>query len=424
MKAEIIAVGTELLLGHTINSDAAHVGRALSALGIDVYHSCVVGDNPRRLEEVLREGLERSDLLITTGGLGPTEDDLTKETVAAVLEMPLEEHADSLVRLKEYFGTRPMGPNQYKQVLLPRGSRALPNRIGTAPGCYARRADGRAVAMLPGPPRELLPMLHEQLVPLLAEQTQACICSHMIRTFAQGEGDAALRLAELTGRANPSTATYATDGEMFVRVTAKAQDAAAAEALAAPVVARVQELLGDVVYGVDVDNLESVVVPLLMQRGQSVATAESCTGGLLAKRLTDVPGASAVFQTGLVTYANSTKTRLLGVPEAMLARVGAVSEEVACHMASAVRQRSGSHWGLGITGVAGPDGGTAEKPVGLVYIALADDRRTWLRVMRPQGRYMGRAWTRHRAASHALDMLRRALLDLPVEMTATARGRF
>ena len=175
------------------------------------------GDNPRRLEDALREALSRSDLVITTGGLGPTEDDLTKETIAAVLEMPLEEGRRQLVRLKEYFGERPMGPNQHKQVMLPRGSRALPNRIGTAPGCYACRADGKAVAMLPGPPRELLPMLREQLVPILAARTQACICSHMVRTFAQGEGDAALRLAELTGLANPSTATYATDGEMFVR---------------------------------------------------------------------------------------------------------------------------------------------------------------------------------------------------------------
>ncbi len=424
MQAEIIAVGTELLLGHTVNSDAAHVGRELSALGIDVLHSCVVGDNPGRLEEALREALTRSDLVITTGGLGPTEDDLTKETIAAVLEMPLEEDADSLARLKEYFGERRMGPNQYKQVLLPRGSQALPNRIGTAPGCYACRADGKAVAMLPGPPRELLPMLREQLVPILAARTQACICSHMVRTFAQGEGDAALRLAELTGLANPSTATYATDGEMFVRVTAKAASADAAEALAAPTLARVRELLGDVVYGVDVDNLESVVVPELARRGQTVATAESCTGGLLAASITDVPGSSAVFRTGVVTYANESKTRLLGVPEELLARVGAVSEEVARHMAAAVRDRAGSHWGIGITGIAGPDGGTAEKPVGLVYIALAGADRTWLRVMRPQGRYMGRQWTRRRAVGHGLDMLRRALTGLEVELQASTRGRF
>lgn len=424
MQAEIIAVGTELLLGHTINSDAAHVGRELSALGIDVFHSCVVGDNPQRLEEALREGLARSDLVITTGGLGPTEDDLTKETIAAVLEMPLEEDADSLVRLKEYFGERRMGPNQYKQVLLPRGSRALPNRIGTAPGCYACRADGKAVAMLPGPPRELLPMLREQLVPILAARTQACICSHMVRTFAQGEGDAALRLAELTGLANPSTATYATDGEMFVRVTAKAETVEAAEALAAPTLQRVRELLGDVVYGVDVDNLESVVVPELARRGQTVATAESCTGGLLAAAITDVPGSSAVFGTGVVTYANASKMRLLGIDEALLARVGAVSEEVARQMAAAVRERSGSDWGIGITGIAGPDGGTAEKPVGLVYIALADATRTWLRVMRPQGRYMGRQWTRRRAVGHGLDMLRRAMAGLEVELQASERGRF
>ena len=420
MQAEIIAVGTELLLGHTINSDAAHVGRELSALGIDVLHSCVVGDNPRRLEAALREALARSDLVITTGGLGPTEDDLTKETIAAVLEMPLEEDADSLVRLKEYFGERPMGPNQYKQVMLPRGSRALPNRIGTAPGCYACRADGKAVAMLPGPPRELLPMLREQLVPILAARTQACICSHMVRTFAQGEGDAALRLAELTGLANPSTATYATDGEMFVRVTAKAESAEAAEALAAPTLARVRELLGDVVYGVDVDNLESVVVPELARRGQTVATAESCTGGLLAAAITDVPGSSAVFRTGLVTYANESKTRLLGVPEELLARVGAVSEEVARHMATAVRERAGSHWGIGITGIAGPDGGTEEKPVGLVYMACCVNGRTAVKRCQFSG---DRQQIRGQAAETALALVRSCLLAEPETLAEENQGR-
>lgn len=418
MKAEIISVGTELLLGHTINTDAAHVARALSSLGIDLHHACVVGDNAARLEECLRAALQRSDLIITTGGLGPTNDDLTKETVARVLGLPLEEDADSLRRLREYFGDRPVGENQYKQAWLPRGSHAFANSVGTAPGCAAPAEGGKLVILLPGPPSELLPMLHDEVVPWLARKTGACIHSSMVRTFALGEGDAELRLRDMTGAANPTVATYATDGEMFVRITAKAATAEEAAQLVAPVRDAVCRRLGEHVYGVDVENLESVVVPLLLQRGETLTTAESCTGGLLAKRITDVAGASSVFHQGVVTYANEAKTRLLGVPEELLASVGAVSPEVARCMAEQACTRYGSTWGVGISGIAGPGGATATKPVGLVYIALSNGRQTWLRVMCPHGRYMGRAWTRQRAASHALDMLRRAMLGLPVEMEA------
>lgn len=268
MNAEIISVGTELLLGHTINTDAAHVARALSTLGIDLHHACVVGDNAARLEECLRAALQRSDLVITTGGLGPTNDDLTKETVARVLGLPLEEDADSLRRLREYFGDRPVGENQYKQAWLPRGSHAFANSVGTAPGCAAPAEGGKLVILLPGPPSELLPMLHDGVVPWLARKTGACIHSSMVRTFALGEGDAELRLRDMTDAANPTVATYATDGEMFVRITAKAATAEEAARLVVPVRDAVHRRLGDYVYGVDVENLESVVVPLLLQRGR------------------------------------------------------------------------------------------------------------------------------------------------------------
>lgn len=418
MKAEIISVGTELLLGHTINSDAAHVARALSTLGVDLHHTCVVGDNAARLEDCLRTALRRSDWVITTGGLGPTNDDLTKEAVARVLDLPLEEHADSLRRLEEYFGDRPVGENQFKQAWLPRGAHAFANSVGTAPGCAAPAGDHKLVILLPGPPSELLPMLHDEVMPWLQHRTGARIHSTTVRTFALGEGDAELRLRDLTDAANPTVATYATSGEMFVRITAKAATPEEAEAMVVPVREAVRRRLGDHVYGVDVENLESVVIPLLLQRGETLTTAESCTGGLLAKRITDVPGASSVFHQGLVTYANEAKTRLLGVPEDLLARVGAVSPEVARCMARQACLRYGSTWGVGISGIAGPGGATPDKPVGLVHIALSNGTETWLRVMRPHGRYMGRAWTRQRAASHALDMLRRALLGLPVEMEA------
>lgn len=413
MKAEIISVGTELLLGHTVNTDAAHVARELSALGVDLLHAHTVGDNAGRLEAALREALGRGDLVITTGGLGPTDDDLTKETVARVADAPLVEHDDSLRRLKEYFGDRPMSANQRKQAFLPRGSVAFPNAVGTAPGCAVPVANGKFVILLPGPPSELLPMLRDSVVPFLQQRANQAIASFMVRTFGIGEGAAAERIADLTGGANPTAATYATEGEMFVRVTAKAKDAASAASLAAPLVEAVRRRLGDVVYGVNVTSLESVVVPELIRRGLSLTTAESCTGGLLAKRITDQPGASAVFGVGLVTYANAAKTRLLGVPEDLLRAHGAVSAEVAQSMAANARVRYDGTFGIGITGVAGPDGGTPEKPVGLVYIALSDEKETLLRVMRPQGRYLGREWTRNRAASHALDLLRRRLFGLP-----------
>ena len=415
MKAEIISVGTELLLGHTVNTDATLVARELSALGMDLLQVHTVGDNPQRLEKALREALERAEVVITTGGLGPTEDDLTKETVALVAEAPLEEHADSMARLREYFGTRPMSANQAKQAMLPRGSVAFPNLVGTAPGCATPAGEGRWVLMLPGPPSELLPMLHDSAVPFLRSMSGSVISSFMVKTFGIGEGVAALRIAGLTGSANPTAATYAGDAEMFVRVTAKAQDAAAAEALAAPMVAEVRKLLGHFVYGVNVAGLETVVVQELALQGKKLATAESCTGGLLAKRITDQPGASDVFGYGMVTYANEAKERLLGVPHDMLCAHGAVSPEVARAMAHGARKYSGADYGIGITGVAGPGGGTPQKPVGLVYIALSDAEHVWLRVMRPQGRYLGRDWTRRLASSHALDMLRRRLADLPVE---------
>ncbi|SDF97074.1 competence/damage-inducible protein A [Desulfovibrio legallii] len=415
MRAEIISVGTELLLGHTINTDAAHVARELSALGVDLLQVQTLGDNAPRLEAALREALARAEIVITTGGLGPTDDDLTKETVARVAGVPLEEDADSLARLLEYFGSRPMSANQRKQALLPRGATAFPNAVGTAPGCAVPVGEGRWALMLPGPPSELLPMLQESVVPFLAGRGGAVIASFMVRTFGMGEGAAALRIAGLTDGANPTAATYAGDCEMFVRITAKAPDAAAARALALPAVDEVRRRLGPVVYGVNVESLEAVVVAELARQGKTVATAESCTGGLLAKRITDRPGSSQVFGYGLVTYANEAKMRLLDVPEAMLRAHGAVSPEVARTMAEHARRNYGTDFGLGITGVAGPDGGTPAKPVGLVYVALSDGQNVWLRIMRAQGRYLGRERTRRLASSHALDMLRRRLTGLPVE---------
>lgn len=369
MNAEIISVGTELLLGHTVNTDATFLARELASFGIDLHHVSTVGDNPQRLAEVLREAITRSNLILTTGGLGPTLDDLSKKVIADVTGHPLVLHEESLQRLKDYFGTCPLGENQLQQAWLPKDSRALKNTTGTAPGC-ALKTEHALILMFPGPPRELIPMFQDEAAPILAECLGSSIRSFMIRTFNQSEGDAALKLGDLCEQENPTVATYLGDhNEMFVRVTAKGKNASAAEALALPVVKKVEKILGDVVYGVNVSSLEEVVVNLLRKRNEEVATAESCTGGLLAKRITDIPGSSAVFRTGVVTYANTTKTQLLGVPEEMLDLHGAVSEEVARYMAESVRRKADATYGIGITGVAGPDGGSMTKPVGLVWIA-------------------------------------------------------
>ncbi len=415
MQAEIISVGTELLLGHTVNTDAAFLGRELAALGVDMHNVTVVGDNRARLTEAFREAMSRSELVLVTGGLGPTMDDLTKKTLADVLGVQLHPDEVCMAQLKEYFGTRPMSANQAIQAMMPEGAVPLRNRAGTAPGLCITAANGTMFMLFPGPPRELEPMFRNEAVPILSRRLNAAIVSFMVRTFGLGEGSLALMLGDLCERANPTVATYiGARNEIFVRVTAKAASEEEARALGLPVVEEVRAKLGDLVYGVDVDNLEHVVVAELIRRGEEVATAESCTGGMLAERITDVPGASSVFRTGVVSYANATKTALLGVSGDMLAQHGAVSPEVARAMAEGVRRISGADYGLGITGIAGPGGGTPEKPVGLVYIALSTKDGCHVQCLRPQGRYLGRLWVRQRSSSVALDMLRRALTGCPI----------
>ena len=412
MYAEIISVGTELLLGHTINSDAAYVARELSALGINLLYSCTVGDNPERLEAALQTALDRSDIVITTGGLGPTGDDLTKETIAKTAGKKLVLHQESLDRIVEYFKGRVMGESQKKQAILPEGCTVFPNDCGTAPGCGFQTANGKTMIMLPGPPSELIPMLKNYAVPFLAKESGAVIVSRIVRVFGLGEGYVAEQITDLTEGTNPTAATYAKDGEMFVRVTARAKDEAAASALCEPVVDELQRRLGDFIYGIDVESLEELVVKELTRRGLHLACAESCTGGLLASRITDIPGSSAAFQMGAVTYANEIKTLLLDVPEETLRQYGAVSEQTARAMAEGIVRKSGSELGIGITGIAGPGGGTPEKPVGLVYLALCDGKQTWVRKMPGNNAKKGRRYLRWLAASNALDMVRRYLFDL------------
>lgn len=416
MNAEILSVGTELLLGHVVNTDTAYVARALSSIGINVHYTATVGDNPQRLQRAVEESLSRCDLLVTTGGLGPTEDDLTKETVARAAGVPLAMNETCLQELLRYFAGRYCGENQKKQAVLPVGCTVLKNDCGSAPGCLFRSRQGALVVMLPGPPGELIPMLENYALPALAgQQEKAVILSRNLRVFGLGEGLTAEKLEDLLRGSNPTAATYALDNECFVRVTARAAQESEALAMMQPLMEKIRARLGNYLYTEEYASLEETVVQGLMRQKKTLATAESCTGGLLSQRLTAISGSSEIFEMGAVTYANRIKEQVLGVCSQTLREKGAVSYETACQMAQGIRQKAGSDLGIGITGIAGPGGGTPEKPVGRVYIALSDGEHTWVRCMPGGiGRTRSRAFYRQAASSHALDMVRRYLTGLPV----------
>lgn len=406
MNAELIAVGTEILLGDIVNTDAQVISQGLSELGINVFYQTVVGDNPARLRHVVETARDRADIIITTGGLGPTLDDLTKETLATVFGKKMALHQPSLDRIKGFFDAigREMTPNNEKQAWLPEGCTVFTNEWGTAPGC-AFEAYGKHVLMLPGPPRECNPMWKECAMPYLYKLAGGCIVSRNIRVFGLGESNMETILHDMMAEStNPTIAPYAKTSECFARVTAKADTPEECEALLEPVVEKICGLLGDDVYGVDVDSLEQVVGDGLRDRGLTLAVAESCTGGLLSKRITDVPGCSDYYLGGVCSYANEVKMRLLGVKKDTLETVGAVSPEVAEQMAEGVAKALGADVGVGITGVAGPGGGTDDKPVGLVYISVWHKGTHYTRRMKSTN---GRDRVRMQAASTALDLIRR-----------------
>ena len=408
MNCEILAVGTELLMGEIVNSDAQMISRGLNEHGFNVYWHTVVGDNPARLREALETAKSRADVLITTGGLGPTADDLTKETVAEVFGRPLQMDQAQLVRLKERMGPK-MTPNNEKQAMLPEGCTVLVNDWGTAPGC-AFEADGCHVIMLPGPPRECTPMFRLRALPYLETLCGGVIGSRYVKIFGQGESSVEYLTRPLADSLKDVTmAPYAKEGECELRITARADSKEAALALCDPVVEQVKALLGDKVYGVDVSSLEEVVVEGLKARKMAIACAESCTGGLIAKRITDISGASEVFGYGCVTYWNEAKMGLLGVSPETIEQYTEVSAQCALEMARGVRKLAGADIGISTTGYAGPTGGTEENPVGTVYIGLS-----WVggeTVFRPDRRYMRtREQVRRHAASHAFDLVRREVL--------------
>ena len=410
MNCEIVAVGTELLLGAVINTDAGFIARGLNEHGFNVYWQTVVGDNPGRLREALETAKARADVIITTGGLGPTADDLTKETVAAVFGLPLEMDPAELARLKEKMGPT-MTPNNEKQAMLPRGCTVLVNDWGTAPAC-AFEAAGCRVILLPGPPRECEPLFRLRALPWLAGLEDGVIGSRYVKIFGEGESTVEYLTRPLADSLEGVTlAPCAKEGECELRVTARAESREAALALCDPVVAQIRAILGDKVYGVDVSSLEEVVVRGLEARGMTIACAESCTGGLIAKRITDVSGASGVFGYGCVTYWNEAKTGLLGVLPETIEKYTEVSEQCALEMARGVRRLSGADVGISTTGYAGPTGGTEEHPVGTVFIGLSWEGGET--VLRPDPRYMKtREQVRQKAASHAFDLVRRYVLNL------------
>lgn len=416
MVAELIAVGTELLLGNIANTDAQFLSEKLSGLGITVHHHTVVGDNPQRLAQALETARGRADIIITTGGLGPTYDDLTKQTICRTFGRELELHEDILEEIRTWFRNklgREMPENNVQQALLPVGCVVFDNPVGTAPGC-AFLEDGVHVLMLPGPPFECRYMFEHRAARYLEQLTDGVIVSHEIKIFGMGESSVEEALREpMTRSANPTLAPYAKLNECMVRATAKAEDREAAEAMLAPLVRQVRETLGDVVYGVDVDSLEAVSSGLLREKGLTLSAAESCTGGLVAKRITDLPGASAVFRGGVVSYTNDVKAQVLGVPEELLEAFGAVSEPVARAMAERCRTICGSDLAVSVTGVAGPDTDDRGNEVGTVYIALASAEGTVCQKL-SCGKGRGRDRVRSAAASHVFDLLRRYLTGLPV----------
>lgn len=414
MNAEIICIGTELLLGNIVNTDATDVAQTLSEMGISVYRYTAVGDNPERLAEVVQAAARRADLLITTGGLGPTLDDLSKQTVAAAFGKKLVRHPECEADIRTYFERlhRPMTPNNLLQAMLPEGCTVLKNDWGTAPGCVFD-AEGVKVIMLPGPPRECRAMLRYRVAPYLKGLSGQTIHSRYVHIFGMGESQVESLLHDLMEQSsNPTVAPYAKEGEVMLRITAAASSQAEAETMIEPVAAQIRTVLGPLIYTEEYDSLEQTCLNLLRQADKTLATAESCTGGYIAKRMTDLPGSSAVFVGGVVAYTVPVKEQLLGVPAGLIERCGVVSVEVAAAMAEGVRARLGSSFGIGVTGLAGPDGDGSNRPVGLVYVALSNGNNTWVRAIQQTGE---RERVRYIAGHHAFDMLRRVLTGLPVD---------
>ena len=407
--AEILCVGTELLLGDIVNTNAAFLSKELAALGISVYHQTVVGDHPERLRVALADAFEghgrpAADLVVLSGGLGPTYDDLTKETVAAYFGRDMELHEESLSRIRDFFARtgRVMTPNNQKQAMMPTGCTVFPNDYGTAPA-LAVGDSTRTAVMLPGPPAELIPIFREQVVPFLRRHTDGVLVSRNIHIMGMGESAVEEILHDrMVASENPTVAPYCKSGEVRLRITARAKDLATAESLCDGMVEEIRRepRISPCIYGVDCHNVETALVRLCTERGLTVASAESCTGGMIGQRITAVPGASAAYAGGCITYTNRQKIHLLGVDPATIEAHTEVSAETAAEMAAGVRERLGTDVGLSTTGSAGPGGGTEENPVGTVYIGVAT--KDGVTTHRLYYRQKSRDYVREAAASRVM----------------------
>lgn len=417
MTAELICVGTELLLGSIVNTNGAYLAEKCAGLGLSCYFQTVVGDNEERLTMVLETAMGRSDVVILSGGLGPTEDDLTKETAAKVCGRALVLHEPSKAAIGRFFAERGLKPtdNNWKQAMLPEGAVALDNHNGTAPGVIIELEHTRLI-LLPGPPDELRPMFEECVAPYLAQLTSQVICSQTVKICGVGESKAETMVKDMIdAQSNPTIATYAKTGEVHIRVTASGEDRKAAMKLVKPVVKELKSRFGNDIYSTEEETtLEKSVVDLLLANKLTVTCAESCTGGMLSARLINVPGISEVYKSGVVTYSNKSKRRFLGVKKGTLQKHGAVSRQTAEEMAKGACQMLKSDVAAAVTGIAGPDGGTEEKPVGLVYIACCVKGKVTVKECRFSG---NRRKIREAAVSAALALMRGCILEYYSKVT-------
>ena len=416
MGAELLTIGTELLLGQIVDTNASWMSQRLAEAGIDVFYKSTVGDNWGRIEAAIRLAMSRADVIIMTGGLGPTEDDLTREVLAAVLDRPLHLDPDILRAIEERFARRriPMPENNRKQAMVPEGAEVLHNPRGTAPGLLCR-ADVLVLVCMPGVPAEMKPMLLDQVIPQIRDTfgIRSRIVSRILKTCGISESTLDERIGDyFREMRNPTIGVLAHAGEIHIRMTCKGEDAKEIASLLDALETKLRERLGHLIFGKDDEKLEAVVGRLLREQGATLAVAESCTGGLVASRLTDIAGSSDYFERGIVAYSADAKQRILGVPADTIARRGLVSAETARAMAAGVRRLAGTTLGLATTGIAGPTGGTPEKPVGLLYVGLAWAGGEAGREFRLLGE---REQVKYRGAQMALEMLRRHLLGIPMD---------
>lgn len=411
MKAEIIAVGTEILLGDIVNTNAQYLAKELALLGIDVYYQSSVGDNKERLLKAFKDGLDRSDIIITTGGLGPTNDDITKEVACEVLNQTLELHKSSLEKIEEFFKKLgiEMTENNKKQAYFPKNAIVLDNKNGTAPGAILRENE-KYIIILPGPPKEMKPMFENEAKPYINSITNNTLISKTLKLFGIGESLLDTKISDIINEQdNPTVAPYISDIELRLRITAKSDSESKAHNIIEPVVEKIKSRVGEFIYAEDNVSIETVVSKMLVEKNLTISTAESCTGGLVSSTLINYPGISSVFMEGCVTYSNESKVSRLGVNPITLKVHGAVSEEIAKEMAEGIAKNLGTNVAISTTGIAGPDGGSYDKPVGLVYIGIYINGKTTVNKYIFNG---NRQEIRFRATKNALNDLRLRLLEI------------